>query len=440
MHSLIEEHSKRFSALAEMQKEYENKKIMHKLFPVHKKHSPFFISSIKKFAHLDLSQFYCPDGTLHNWKSWIFKGAQTKEFSKRDILQLNEKQYLGFIKMEVVDERCAKCKTLLSRTKKSDIKSKLIKIDKLDAFYTNYQNRCPKGDLHEIKNNKCKKCGFSAEYFIKKDRKYYDKFRKQFDKVQKEKIGLLKIKDHKPKLEKLETFPKWKITNSKILEFAKKFNINPNFMFNIGLNENKLFTDVMKNKVNRYITSDDDAIRVQNNYLINYILMMFEFYYTLKNHNKIVKMPPELEKIYQKSDYNLPDINNKFNEKVNYYRDVLTPKEFSNFLLNFLSDSFLFINKKMEKTKQKKMIIEFTKMIMKKIESAERAISKPKKLKFADKGDAPLLVESSSYDNTVEEVEIESLDSPDVEKNPFVNDMDIEDDDNLEGDTGDWDT
>jgi len=360
-------------------------------------------------AHLDLAQFYCPNGERHKTGTFVYKQPNTsklQEFTQNDIntwlknKDIDKLQMFG--NMQLIDERCSKCNKLI-RTSVSSVKSdKLLsimfrKIDDMLAFYQYYETRCPKGDLHDIINGKCKKCGFISgkkhDTYEEHD-SYYEKHLPSFKKIEREKqaISINSLERIKQNFSNID-FKKnaklnakhntnlntnYKYSLKQVAEWSQMTKTKYNVLINLGLMENNKYEDIEAARFDpsKKIDNDNDLIyRKQALILKGYINQILREYNVFMNHESIIDIPLLLKNILkqqQKIEISkltqvMPQFKNEFIKLDNQYKYNLSSKNYANFLLEYLASIIVKIgnvsNKKYE-TASNLLVEYFTKQII----------------------------------------------------------------------------
>jgi hypothetical protein len=362
---------------------------------------------------LDLAQHYCPSGERHSTGKFIYtigSGQKDIELKCSDITNWisnnNVEQLAKFANMKLINERCSKCnklvRTAISNQKSDKSLSEMFKkIDDVLAFYQYYNTRCPKGDLHNIINNKCTKCGLNTnlQYFESDESDaYYNKYITIYKKVEREQqflaiSSLQKAYDEIQESRKLATNKivkpvlEYKLSLQKIAEWSQVSDVKYNTLVNIGLSEGVKYEDILNNKINPSQSGNTlPNYNIQILKLKNYILQILRSYNTLMNHENIVDIILELKEILlaqKKIDIknihkNMPQFNEEFINIDTKYKYILSPDKYANFLLEYLASIIVDISKKSNekyKVMAKLLVNYFTKNILKQEKSFSKAES-----------------------------------------------------------------
>lgn len=332
-HVQVSEYLEKYSNLLDIEKKLRKRTIRYLLRPnIEIKLLNDFLFKYNNFNPklLDLAQHYCPNGELHEVGSYLYipvkKATDAKpvvaiESDSSKIVEINKKDIVGwldnkdtaqlskFATLKLINERCSKCKNTI-RDAKSSVKSDkslalmFKKIDDILAFYQYYESRCPKGNLHDIENEKCKKCGMITEFSKKSNVEFYEKYSDQFQKIQKEKIliTIKSLKDatnaNKNSIKREETkAPQYSL--KKTAEWSQLSGVKYNIIVNLGFTEGHKFSDINDASINpSKSVSDMQEYNMRAMKLKGYILWVLRDYNMLLNHENIVELPPELKEIF----------------------------------------------------------------------------------------------------------------------------------------------
>jgi hypothetical protein len=303
------------------------------------------------------------------------KAENEIEYSLDDILKIlksNEKKQIDeWDKLTLVNERCDKCKVLI-RTAKSTTNSEnalsnmFSKIDNIIAFYQYFETRCPKGDLHDIKNNLCSKCNFDTSFKKSSNKEYYETYLPLFKKIEKEKQHL-QIKSLQNLQEELKQSViiqkefaeqqidiKYAYSLQKLAEWSQISEVKYNLLLNIGLMEGHKYIEIEKGKNNpsKTLNSESTLFKTQVLKLKGYILQVLRVYNSVINYENQVDFDPEIKEILdvqkkidiQHIKESLPDFKEDFLKQDSIYKH-LNSYNYANFLLEYLSGIIIDINK-----------------------------------------------------------------------------------------------
>ena len=394
-------YDKKYEPILKMEKEINREYVLNNLRPFSKmKLYGDLQTEMNDFSpsNINIAKYYDNKGRPRKFDIYVFqhytngkfKGVK-KEYKDSDIKKLvssnDEKKIKELNTMFVVDERCSISGELYSQVKNKGIEKVLEKKEIIEVFFKYYENKCPKGELHNFKIDKsktfCVKCGLSKEEYEKMDNKYYEKYKTKYEKsisLEKElEKNTLSFLYHKKQLIKQKTFPKWKINNSTILQFSRLFNIKYNILINLGLSTNINFSSIEKGTITPSNNVDKDEMVVRNLILYGYYLYILRLYYTIKNYTIVSILPYDLNNIMKKrtvKDFTkLSDVTT-IKEKYDYYLENETPENISNFLLYSIFELLLSCSSEFKKIKLN-IGDDLVKYAINNILSSEKLKSKP---------------------------------------------------------------
>lgn len=365
-------------------------------------------------SKIHIEKYYDNNGKPHKFDIYVFQHANNKGVLSGSKKEYTKKDVLGWIKskdmkktdefryMFIVDERCSVCNTLLSQVKNNNINKVLERTDNIKAFFLYYENRCPKGELHDFiingdpkKENYCKKCNITKKIVDNKDKRYYDKYNKIYEKVQAEKIqaekdDIKELSNNKVGKIEMKKFPLWKINNASILELSRTFKIKYNILINLGLSTGIRYKYIESEKINPSSSIMPEQINVRNLHLHGYYLDVIRKYYLIKHYDVIAHLPYDLKQIMTKNkirDLNkkLPELDQNVLLQYNYYKIYETPSSISNFLLHSISNIILNIFKLLKKA-QVNVAQDLIMYIINSLIKSEKMISEPDMSKVAIPG------------------------------------------------------
>ena len=387
---------------------------------------------------IKIEKYYDNNGNHHKFDVFVYQKANPsgvlagpkKEYKKSDILKwLNDKDLKKtdeFTHLFIVDERCSKCNTLLSQTKNTSIEKAIDKKDEINVFFKYFENRCPKGELHDFeitvqkgKESCCAKCGITKSTVNDQDSKYYDKYIKIYEKISLEKIALEKkevskiINSTKDVIEK-KKFEPWKINNVPILELSRTFKIKYNVWINLGLTINQKYHLIESEKINPSESASPNALILRNIQLHSYYLRVVTLFYIVKNHETVKNMPYDLKQIMLKNSVRdlykkLIDLDNSILSQYDYYKNTETPSNVSNFLLYSISSTILNIYNSMKKAGMETSH-DIIKLIINTIIESEKLLSEPDLVKFTS-----AIIASNNIDVSLDGVVMADVDGDDIQ-------------------------
>jgi hypothetical protein len=328
-------------------------------------------------SKLDLAKHYCPSGERHKVGSYIYEyKSDTKELTTKEIntwLTTDSDEARSkleeFSHYSLVNERCALCKTLIRDAKSTEKSDKSLatmfkRLDDVLAFYQYYDSRCPKGDLHDIRESICAKCGLNTSFKASSDEAYYKKYSAQFVKIELEKqqVAIDSLtraqKDLAVIIDIKEKSVDYKYSLQKTAEWSQISGVKYNVLSNLGFTEGYKFDDIEKARVNpakniEELPNNAGAYKTQAIKIRSYILQVIRDYNTLLNYENIVDLNPELKEILdiQKRidiaslQTSMPQFQDEFITKDFQYKYVLDAKNYANFLQEYLANIFSIISK-----------------------------------------------------------------------------------------------
>ncbi len=301
-------------------------------------------------------------------------GSAEIEYTKKEIVEMLESKNVEalakFATLKLINERCEKCKNLIRTAQSSDRSDKALsnmfkKIDDVLAFYQYFETRCPKGDLHDINDNVCSKCGLHTDFKKKSDDAYYNKYIASFKKVEREKqsIAIASLKQAQESLdtENLKPAPvDYKFSLQKTAEWSQLADVKYNILSNLGLSEGHKFEDIEKARINPIKQLEDLQPGDANGYyktqamkIKGYLLHILRDYNMLINYENVVDIPLEIKEILEiqkkielsNLQKNMPQFKGEFMELDDKYKYALTPQNYANFLLEYLASMIIHISR-----------------------------------------------------------------------------------------------
>ena len=421
-----------------------------------------------------IENYYDNNGIPHKFNIFVYQSINNKgiyigpkkEYTNKDIismLQTDIKKTNIFKYTFIVDKRCSVCNVLQSNVKNKTIEKSLKNISDIKDFYLYYENRCPKGELHNfiinVKENKCNKCGITENLFDTKNKEFYNKYIKIYEKeiieknkLERNNISSLFIKKSNKTETPIKKYPEWVINNASLLTLSKQFNIKYNILINLGLSSGVMYKLIEKERINPSATATPDMICSRNIYLYGYYLDIIHKYYLIKNYEIASFIPYTLKLILEKNkirelNKKLPDLDKTILIKYDYYKFTLSNKYLSNFLLYIISNTLLTIYNNLKKN-QVVVANELVLYIINEIIANDKMLSLPDITKFVIPGFKDELNDNfealnisdddddnfTGYTSPTESIgEIDDLVDNEPDDNFSVADMDIEmNEENLE--------
>ena len=361
--------------------------------------------------NIKLDKYYDNNGKRHKFDIFVYQNANSKgvlsgpkrEYVKSDVntwLKSQDiKKTTEFKHLFIVDERCSVCKTLLSQTKNVSVEKAMNKLDDLSVFFNYFENRCPKGELHNFiiavqkgKESICTKCGITKSIVESCDKKYYDKYKKVYDNIMVEKISIkktdiLNISKITKDIVVKKTYPEWKINTAPILELSRTFKIKYNIWVNLGLTINQKFSLIESEKINPSTSAKPETLILRNTQLHSYYLHIVTLFYIIKNHDIVKNIPYDLKQLMAKNKVRdlhkkLINIDQSILEKYDYYKDHFSPLIVSNFMMHSISSTIINIYKSMQQAGMN-IAYDLIKYMISSIIQSEKMLSEPDLTKFS---------------------------------------------------------
>jgi len=416
---------------------YIKKKLAKPILNIKQKNDFAWIYNNFDYKKIDLGKHFCVTGEYHKVGSFIYSDGKTElELKNSDVkkwLEENNKEELDkFKNYKIINERCSNCKKLIREklNKNKELEELFEKKDNISAFYQYYINRCPKGNLHEIENNKCSKCGIDLEYTKSYNEEYYNKYINDFKKIEKEKRivtinsinEIQKMISAKPEEKKKQEYT-YSLKN--LAEWGKLLGYSYNSLVNIGLSEGFNYADIEQSKINP--SKEKYSYKTRSTKLKAYILYCIRTFNIISRANKISTIPDDIKEFISKqkkenidkySQKSLDDFIS-FDDK---YKFSINDENYCNFLLEHLAGIMI-----------KLQDIDLIKFLTNKILDNEKFVSKPKPFFYKDEITA---MENASEDESivsVEDIDRESIQLSDEEETKDINfeDYDVENADDV---------
>lgn len=315
---------------------------------------------------------------------YIFeKKGKTREYSNEEVNKLLKERKIADLKelysMNYSHEKCIGCKN--QNLLDSPIES---------SFWDYFTNACPEGDFHEYNEKECKKCKMNKNILEDKDKKFYQKYKKIYEKKLEQSTAeiyeylkemanpIKKIKDSEIKIQ---------VSDKHIQQLSKEHGISYNFFMNIGLIKNQPFEKIIKGQINLFSESTPEQLRNRNDKLIGYIAEIFATYNQIKYSEYSIELPEHVEKILEKVNNKnfhkiIPDIDSCVIRDYEIIKKTHPPKDVSIYLLDELA-RFIIKLCKLPKNINTPLVKYFTSYLM----STEKMYAEYK-VKGIEKGEA----------------------------------------------------
>lgn len=311
-----------------------------------------------------LGRIYDEDGTLHRWDIYIVvsaptaepadKPADSAEITVRDIAKQIDAgtRFAGHI----VDKKCSVCGIKYSQVDELSVAKITDSLDikyTISNFFRFYENRCPKGALHEFAKvgDKCAKCGILQDVFQDTGSKaamgYYRDYKAVYTRERDEFAGTQAIVFPAPKdilgindKYALE-YAQWTMNFGIIQDLAHKLKLNYRLFICLGAMEKQEYADILSGT---YIPSEPNYRNDTRIYVLNtYIKNLLTEYNMIRFFHKVNKPPADLSQLIDDSGINkhriselvkkLPDIYNDYNERFRLFHRIKKPREITNFCI-----------------------------------------------------------------------------------------------------------
>lgn len=288
-----------------------------------------YTGQVPTFQHLDISLIRCPTGEIHNFEP-IFKNGK------------------------LFDEKCKRCHMSKYSKPNPNVKKSIEKeIDKIN-FFKYFENLCPvTDDLHNyeldkegfIGDNPCKKCNYRRSYSTSKQLDYYKKW---YNKYPQKKLNISKL-DTTKFIWKPKKVDKWNVTLTSVIQIANISKIPYNLWINLGLSENRNFSQLQQNKINPQSTIDETTSVARLIKLVNIVHWVQRQYLLVRNHANII-IPLGLKAILEDETQimdahtqlsKLPEILKDFDTNLEYYSTSQSAKINCNYALHTLCNLLL---------------------------------------------------------------------------------------------------
>lgn len=345
----------------------------------------YYLAQYSNFNAANLGQYYCKSGQLHVSGEFIYmpsntvqEALRTQESAAAVIVALElligtdrhklmpgaVTQKADLSSLQIVNERCARCKLLIRSTfydsaEINALKKQFERRGAEDALFRYFDARCPMGALHQVENDVCIKCGKQAR---KRNLDYYKKYIGVFREIQVVQLqsSLDSLNDvyvaikaaRKPQPPaKVEQAHKYSLQN--IAKWSQLTNVKYNVLSNLGLSDGIEFSELEAGRIDpkAYFTDLEDQIFVTQAITVRgYVTMILREYNTLRNYRNVPVLPHAIDEILSKArKKELPiDRIEDFLPKINDFMQLSSEREYkscsrdyANFLLEYLAGLFI---------------------------------------------------------------------------------------------------
>lgn len=258
------------------------------------------------YRPLNYAQYYTLDGNPREWNIFIYRNTRTGKIvriPKADIVAWMVKP--EFASLKLVDMgalgptgKLETYETIQNPSVEEAVKKRYT----ITSMYIYYKDRCPIGDLHEMKASVCSKCKFGAPsmtqdaYYRKYSNVYHDQIREET----RDENRILQSIYRRPKLKQPPKIAPWKVTQDVILRWSKAVKIEFNKLYNIGFywrcEEDYIRDETCDPSVGS--TYDDSMYRLS--VLKAYYNYVTRVYNSIKYDNMITHTNADLRDIFNK--------------------------------------------------------------------------------------------------------------------------------------------
>lgn len=295
-----------------------------------------------KHTNTKLGRIYDENGFEHEFKIYLLeKSGEKNKNALLDIIKtsgLNEK---------IIDKKCSICgvlKSTVDALSESKIIEALSAQAKIENFFRFYENRCPNGNLHELIETKCKKCGIETHMIVNhtspQSKEYYKKYLTEYNKTREEYNSSAGLEFVQPVEYNIysnykEEIDKWVFNYDILLELGNKIKINHRLLTCLGAIEGADYAQVVNGVfVPREIENKDDTrIYTLNGYVKQFLIE----YNQLRYFNRSTKPNTGLLGVVEASGISrekisdleklLVDIYDDHNKKFIYFASTRKPRE-----------------------------------------------------------------------------------------------------------------
>lgn len=404
--------------------------------------------------HVKLGRIYDENGRPHVWNVYIVGDADNnREINTKEIAKNTE----NGIKFEdkILDKKCSVCGIRWAHINGLDdnkILESLNSLHVINNFFRFYENRCPKGNLHDFgKNTSCVKCKMDVAFIGNSSTKnaisYYQEYKSVYNTEKNEFNAVISIPNLMPRADNAAAdytneYLNWSFNFNSILDLANKLKINHRLLSALGAVEKQEYNDI---QTGAYIPAEAERRNDTRIYVLNtHIKNLITEYNQIKYFHRLNKPSNNLSNIIDNSGINkhkinllsskLPDIFNDYHERFKYMKNNKNPRAIVDFCLQNFCEKCLIIYADTEKETEK-LRHDFVQYFVNKILRGEELVSKPGHFNWN-----VLYGERESktniYDTNFNEKESPNIDNDDENgednfgdtSKPFETDFDMEND------------
>jgi predicted DNA-binding protein YlxM (UPF0122 family) len=221
----------------------------------------------------------------------------------------------------------------------------------INNFFRFYENRCPKGALHEFgEGTKCSKCNIDNSYILNSNSKdamnYYREFKSTYIK-ERDEFSLAETPTPTkakpvPDVGKYEKeYANWTFNFNVVLDLANKLKVNHRLISALGSVEKQEYNDIQSGA---YIPPEAEMRNDTRIYVVNtHVKNLITEYNQMRFFHRLVKPPMDLSTIIDGSGINkhkiadlhkrLPDIFDDYNARFAYVQRYKKPREIVSFCI-----------------------------------------------------------------------------------------------------------
>lgn len=350
--------------------------------------------------NVSLGRLYDEDGNPHKWDVYVVEKTVEKptrvELKAGDIARATESGTIFTDK--IIDRKCSTCGILWSHCDKlseKKIRESLNAKYTVNNFFRFYENRCPKGALHDFSDGgTCSKCGIINTYILnptsKNSMTYYREFHGVYLRERDEFAAIGDVfTNTAPKpvsdvSKYASDYTNWSFNFNVVLELANKVKVNHRLLSALGAVERQEYAEIQSGA---YIPPETEQRTDTRIYLIDsHVKNLITEYNQVRFFHKLVKPSIDLSQLIDNSGINkhriaelgkkLPDIFDDYNLRFAHVQRHKKPREIVSFVLQTFCEMCLKIWNDGEKETEK-LRHDFVEYFVKKVLRAEELLSKP---------------------------------------------------------------